>query len=141
MADKPQVITVKVAQPGEKEPYKVILWETSPEHVSKDNAEGEIFISSDDKQYRVGETPAIKKLLMEGVLTKVEGKAADKPDDKSKPKAAPWDGFDNHTTEEIVARLQGSDKATRDKVLAYERANKKREDLIQILVNWNSGAS
>lgn len=90
MADKPQIITVKVAQPGDKEPYKVILWETSPEHVSKENEEGEIFISADKKEYQVGETPAIKKLLMEGVLSRVNwnSRAADKADEKpaEKPK-------------------------------------------------------
>lgn len=91
MADKPEVITVKAAQPGEKEPYKVILWETSPQHISKENEEGEIFISSDSKEYRVGETPAIKKLLMEGVLSRVNwnSRAADKPADKEVSKVTP----------------------------------------------------
>lgn len=90
MADKPEIITVKAAQPSDKEPYKVILWETSPQHVSKENEEGEIFISSDSKEYQVGETPAIKKLLMEGVLSRVNwnSRVADRPDEKpvEKPK-------------------------------------------------------
>lgn len=75
------MITVKAAQPDSKEPYKVILWEKSPQHASRGNDEGEIFISADDKEYRVGETAAVKRLLMEGTLVKAESKAAAKKDE------------------------------------------------------------
>lgn len=83
------MITVKAAQPDSKEPYKVILWETSPLHATKNNDAGEIFISADDKEYRVGETPAIKRLLMEGVLVKPEAKPAAKKEEAKKDDAKP----------------------------------------------------
>lgn len=54
-------------------PFKTVLWEKHSSHPHKANEDvGEVFITTDGKEVRVGETAAIKKLLMEDRLVKVE---------------------------------------------------------------------
>ena len=68
-------------------PFKTVLWEKSPDHpTGKNNADGEIFIVTDGKEHRVGETAAVQKLLMSGRLVKVGDKPASKPDPKKDDK-------------------------------------------------------
>lgn len=74
------MITVKSATVTTTEPHKVILWEKDALHPKKSGEEvGEIFLTTDGKEVRVGETAAIKRLLMEDVLVKAEAKSVPKP--------------------------------------------------------------
>lgn len=127
--------TIMVKGPGTD--HKTILWETNSLH-----PDGEIFVVNDGKSYEVGKTPGILRRLNDGRLLPGDAKAAKKDDKKADKKpagpAAPWEGYDDSAVELILDRLKGSDKAARDQVLAYERANKKRDAVIVPLVNWNS---
>lgn len=132
-------ITVK----GTGDDHKVILWETDDRHPTPPKSnKGEVMIVNDGQEYTVGETPKIKRLLADGKLIKVDGKGEDKGEAKPKPKIASlpdgWQDFDDMTVDDIRERLKGSAKPLREKLLAHERANKKREDVLTLLVNWNS---
>lgn len=52
----------------------------------------------------------------------------------------PWDGYEKMTQGEILKKLKedNPDEITRNQVLEHERANKKRTQIIETLVNWNS---
>ena len=65
-------ITVK----GAGDDRRVVLWEKDAAH-----PDGEIFVSNDGKEYKAGETPAVKRKLASGELVKA-GTAAAKTDDK-----------------------------------------------------------
>lgn len=54
------------------------------------------------------------------------------------PAPAPWSFYDQLTPDEILLRCVRGGKVVRAKVLAYERAHKKRDAIILPLVNWNS---
>lgn len=51
---------------------------------------------------------------------------------------APIAGYDDMSVGDILEKARGLDNAGRAKILAYERANKKRTGVITALVGWNS---
>lgn len=53
---------------------------------------------------------------------------------------APWPDYDSMSVGDIIsrARTTHADVALRNRILAYERANKNRNGVITPLVNWNS---
>lgn len=75
-------ITVK----GSGDDNKVILWEKSPEHPTSDsNPEGEVWIANDGKAHTVGETRAVKRLLMEGRLVNWNSRVTEPAKPAAKP--------------------------------------------------------
>lgn len=66
----------------------VILWETHPDHVSKDNPTGEVFISGDGQSYEVGLTREVQKRLTDGRLVKVNTGPTSWLDKEPKPEEA-----------------------------------------------------
>lgn len=48
----------------------------------------------------------------------------------------PWEGYNDASSEDIIARLRGLDAPARERALAYERANRNRVTITR--VNWNS---
>lgn len=56
------------------------------------------------------------------------------------PQALPWPDYDSMSVGDIIsrARTTNADVALRNRILAYERANKNRNGVITPLVNWNS---
>lgn len=56
------------------------------------------------------------------------------------PEQAPWPDYDTMNVGEVISRARqlGVDAAMRARILAYERAHKKRVGVITPLVNWNS---
>lgn len=62
MAD---LITVQ----GTNKDHKVVLWEKHPAHATKENPEGEVFISGEEIA-KVAETATVKRLLQSGALVK-----------------------------------------------------------------------
>lgn len=131
MSDKLDTITVQ----GTKDDSRVVLFERHPDHPN-----GEAFVVNDNKAYDVAETAQVKRLIGQGDLVKTEKKPAAKTNVNPKASALPdgWGNFNDMTVDDIRERLKGSDKPLRDKLLAHERANKKRADVIETLVNWNS---
>lgn len=147
MADK--TITVKGSGTPDS---KVILWEKDDLH-----PDGEAWIVGDGKEYTVGETAAVKRLIGDGTLVKADGEASraqggepfgpalgygGKPaGDKGKdaPEGLPpWPNYDAMDEAQILAYAATVDDAARDRALKYERRNKKRPGVIVPLVNWNS---
>lgn len=116
---------------------KVVLWERHPTHPN-----GEIFVVADGKEYEVAKTARVKVLLSQGQLVEAAGEqpAAKKNESKPATPAAPWDGYDAMSAEEVVAQLDTVDAETRAKVLAYEQGKgaRGRKTIIDKLVNWNS---
>lgn len=108
---------------------------------------GEVFVVNDGKEYEVGRTPRVQQLIGKGILIPVESSASaatnkgEKSTTKKRVGTEPWEGYDEHTVDDILGELQDSDEATRAAVLTYERANSKRTGVITPLVNWNSGKS
>jgi hypothetical protein len=123
----------------------------------KAHPKGEVFIRGDQQTVEVGDTRALRKAIRDGNLvevtqaapvsrqqtppTKTQGNGAQKTGDNEPPKTpteSPWEGYDEATVDDVVARLGDLDDAGRANVLAYEKANKKRAGVIEPLVNWNS---
>lgn len=50
----------------------------------------------------------------------------------------PWAGYDQSNVGEVLGRAATLNDAGRERILEYERANKKRKGIIEALVNWNS---
>lgn len=69
MAD---LITVQGTNKGRK----VIVWETHPKHVTKDNPTGEIFIAGEETA-TVGKTVKVQQLLASGALVEAKGKTTE----------------------------------------------------------------
>lgn len=72
-----KVITVR----GAGDDHKVVLWERDPAH-----PKGEVFVVNDGTEYQVAETKAVKRLIGQERLVKVEAapKAPKAPADKGK---------------------------------------------------------
>lgn len=59
---------------------KVILWETHPLHVSKENKTGEVWIAANGRTSKVAKTPNVQRRLTSGALVEVnESKPAAQP--------------------------------------------------------------
>ncbi len=56
----------------------------------------------------------------------------------SPEEAAPWEGYDEATVNDVLARLDSLDEGQRERLLAYERAHRNRSGIVTPLVNWNS---
>lgn len=82
MADKIKVMAAK-------QDSTVVLWETHPDHVSKDNPTGEVFISGDGQSCEVGLTREVQKRLTDGRLVKVNTGPLAWLDKEEKPEDAP----------------------------------------------------
>lgn len=83
--NKPDFVTVK----GASMDGKVVLWETHPDQVTKDNETGEIFISNDGRSHTVARTPEVEKRLQDRRLVESNDKpvspsAAQQPDARGK---------------------------------------------------------
>lgn len=50
----------------------------------------------------------------------------------------PWPGYSNMSVDQVLAHAKTVDDAARARALAHERKHRKRADVIQPLVNWNS---
>lgn len=50
----------------------------------------------------------------------------------------PWPGYASMTVDQVLAHAKTVEHALRQRALAYERKHRKRADVIQPLVNWNS---
>lgn len=87
------LIGVKVVSTAKETEGKVVLWER---HV--DHPDGEALVSQDGKAHQVAETAAVKRLIGEGVLERVNWNSkADGP--KNKPNANKPRGFGGRSTE------------------------------------------
>jgi hypothetical protein len=89
MSDENKVVfvTVKAA----KEDNRVVLWETHPDHITKDNPTGEIFITGDGKTHTVARTPEVEKRLRDRTLVETN-ETPEKPattQREATPKPAP----------------------------------------------------
>lgn len=63
MSDKVKFVTVKAADPS----GRVALYETHPDHVTKDNPIGEVFVAGENV-VKVARTPTVEKKLHDGEL-------------------------------------------------------------------------
>lgn len=79
MADKIKVMAAK-------QDNTVILWETSPDHVSDDNPTGEVFIAGNGQSCEVALTREVQKRLTDGRLVRVN--TGPKPEEASTTKKA-----------------------------------------------------
>jgi hypothetical protein len=48
--------------------HKVVLWEKHPNHATKDNPEGEVWIAGNGRISKVAKTPNVQRLLTNGAL-------------------------------------------------------------------------
>lgn len=83
--NKPEFVTVK----GASMDGKVVLWETHPDQVTKDNPTGEIFIANDGRSHTVARTPEVEKRLQNRTLVETTDKpvspvASQNPDARAK---------------------------------------------------------
>lgn len=62
-----KLITVKAA----KEDHRVVLSETLPDHISKDNPTGEVWVAGNGRTAKVARTVAVERLLRSGALVEV----------------------------------------------------------------------
>jgi hypothetical protein len=76
--NKPEFVTVK----GASMDGKVVLWESHPDQVTKDNETGEIFIANDGRSHTVARTPEVEKRLRDRTLVE----SNDKPVSPATPK-------------------------------------------------------
>ena len=81
MADKVKVMAAK-------QDSTVVLWETHPDHGSKDNPTGGIFISGNGQSCEVGLTSEVQKRLTDGRLVKVKTGPTSWLDKEPKPEEA-----------------------------------------------------
>lgn len=122
---------------------KIVLWEKDPAHPN-----GEVVVSNDGKAHEVGETAQVKRLIGDGRLVAATTQAAPISRTQTPPTqtqggntqgndkpAAPWEGFDDASAEEVIERLRGMEPDAREQALAYERGNKNRTTITR--VNWN----
>jgi hypothetical protein len=73
MSDKIEFVTVKAADPS----GRVALYETHPDHVTKDNPTGEAFVAGENV-VKVARTSTVEKKLREGELVETST-APEKP--------------------------------------------------------------
>lgn len=73
---------------------------------------------------------------LDRIEAKLDGQAA-KPD-VNWYSAAPWEGYEEATVNDVLARLDSLDDVQREQLLAYERAHRNRSGIVTPLVNWNS---